>query len=143
MASWNDWKYPYSGSLAAAKYLRENGIDHEQIHLYRHSTAGVLLYLDRNPFANVAPYMPGAFWRWTRQVYNGQWPQKILDGDPPWILMSLQRTPEEVAQLGFKPPFIPGYDIDQTFSGLLFWKNSFSMTDYYYLYRRVAPPGGS
>jgi len=143
VAAWNDWKYPYSGSLAAAKYLRETGIDHDRIHLYRHATAGALLYLDRNPFTNVAPYMPGAFWVWTKQVYDGQWPAKILEGDPPWILMALQRTPKEEAEAGGKPPYIPGYAIEQTFPGYMFFKDSYAMTDFYYLYRRVGLPGGS
>jgi hypothetical protein len=138
MASWHDWKFPYSGTPAAAQYLRENGIDHERIHLFRHSTSAVLLYLDRNPFENVASFMPGAFWVWTKGVYEGQWPAKVLEGDPPWVLMSVQMSPKDEEQVGLRAPPIPGYDIERIFPGHMFFKDDYSMTDSYYLYRRVA-----
>jgi hypothetical protein len=143
VASWNDWKYPYSGSRAAAKYLQENGIDHERIHLYRHSTLAVLLYLDRNPFANVAPAMTGAFWRWTAAIYDTQYPEKVTAGNPPWILIGMQRTPKQVAEIGIWPPFVPGYDLKKSFPGLMFWKTGYCLTDYFYLYQRATSPGGS
>ena len=135
-ASCNDWRFPYSGSREAAAYLREHGIDQERVHMFKFSTCAVLLYLDHNPFANVAPYTPGAFWVWSREAFAGQTPRAIVQGDPPWILVGAQLRPA-VEPI---PPSLPGYAIEKVFPGRIVWKDGFDRTDSYYLYRRVAPP---
>jgi hypothetical protein len=135
MAGWHDWLYPYSGSRAAAAYLRAHGIDRQRIHAFKFSTCAVLLYLDHNPFANVKPYMPGSFWMWTREIFVGQTPAAIVQGNPPWILVgALLRPAVEPAT----PPPLPGYVIERTFPGRIVWKDDFYRTDSFYLYRRVA-----
>jgi hypothetical protein len=139
MASWHDWQYPYSGSREAARDLRDRGIDRQKIHVFKFSTGAVLLYLDRNPFANVAPFMPGAFWIWTKEVFATQTPVAVVQGDPPWILVGAQLRP--AVQLKSPPP-LPGYTLDRVYPGRMIWKDDFYQTDSYYLYRRVAPVGG-
>ena len=139
-ASWNDWHNPYSGTRAAAQYLRANGIDKERIHIFKFSNIGILPYLDRNPFANVAPDMPGDFWLWTKAFNRGQSPQGILQGDPPWVMVGAQLTLGEEPRIA--PP-IPGYRSAAIFPGHMFWKDSFWRTDSYYLYRRLPPGAGN
>jgi len=134
MAWWHDWKFPYSGSREAAQYLREHGIDKQRIHIFKFATCAVLLGLDHNPFANVAPYMPGSFWVWTKQIFAGQNPKALVVGDPDWILVGAQLRPAA----DVIPPPLPGYTLDHVFSGRFIWKDGFYQTDTYYLYRRVA-----
>jgi hypothetical protein len=135
VAGWNDWKHPYSGSREAAAYLQERGIDRERIHIFKFSTCAVLLYLDHNPFANVAPYMPGSFWVWTREAFAGQTPAAIVQGNPPWILVGTQLRPA----VDPNPPPLPGYTMVRLFPGRIIWKDDFYRTDSYYLYQRNAP----
>jgi hypothetical protein len=134
VSSWNDWRYPYSGTRAAAQYLHEHGIDQERIHIFKFSNIAVLPYLDHNPFANVAPFMPGDFWVWTKAIYAGQSPQGVVQGNPKWILVGAQLKPAEEPKTA--PP-IPGYTSVAIFPGHMFWKTGFVQTDSYYLYRRV------
>ena len=136
MAGWHDWEYPYSGSRDAAGYLQDHGLDKQRIHLFKFSTCAVLLYLDRNPFANVAPYMPGAFWVWTQAIFAGQTPAEVVKGEPPWIMVGAQLRP--AVELKTVPP-LPGYEIERIFPGRMIWKDDFYQTDSYYLYRRIAP----
>jgi hypothetical protein len=133
-SSWNDWRYPYSGTRAAAQYLHEHGIDRERIHVFKFSTIAILPYLDHNPFANVAPFMPGEFWVWKKAAYADQSPQGIVKGDPRWLLVGAQLRPGEEPRFA---PAIPGYKSVVIFPGYMFWKDSFVQTDTYYLYRRA------
>jgi hypothetical protein len=135
MAGWHDWEFPYSGSRDAAVYLHEHGLDRQRIHIFKFSTCATLLYLDRNPFANVAPFMPGSFWVWTQAIFAGQSPEAVLRGNPPWILVGAQLRPPVEPKT---PPPLPGYTIEQVFPGRMVWKDGFYRTDSYYLYRRVA-----
>ncbi len=135
MASWHDWEFPYSGSRDAAAYLQAHHIDRERIHIFKFSTCAVLLYLDHNPFANVAPSMPGSFWIWTREVFAGQTLAAITQGDPPWILVGAQLRPA----IEPTPPPLAGYAIERVFPGRIAWKEGFYRTESYYLYRRTAP----
>jgi hypothetical protein len=137
-SSWNDWRYAYTGTRAAAQYLHEHGIDRERIHIFKFSNIAILPYLDHNPFANVAPYMPGEFWVWKRAIYDGQSPQGIVQGNPPWILVGAQLKPDQEPKTA--PP-IPGYTSVAIFPGHMFWKDSFVQTDSYYLYRRAGGQG--
>jgi hypothetical protein len=140
LAGWLDWKLPYSGTREAALYLRAHGLDRQRIHLFKFSGCAILLYLDHNPFANVAPFMPGSFWAWTKDAFAGQNPAGVLQGDPPWILVGVQMQPP----IDPKPaPPLPGYEIEHVFAGRMIWKDGIYQTDSYYLYRRVAPPAGS
>ena len=94
----------------------------------------VLAGLDHNPFTNVARYMPGSFWVWTKEIFAGQNPKALVQGNPPWLLVGAQlRPPVDVV-----PPPLPGYTLDRVFSGRFIWKDGFYQTDTYYLYRRVA-----
>lgn len=136
IAGWHDWEFPYSGSRDAAAYLHEHGIDQQRIHLFKFSTCAVLLYLDRNPFANVAPFMPGAFWVWTQEVFAGQTPMEVVKGDPPWIMVGAQLRP--AVEPKTVPP-LPGYEVERVFPGRMIWKDGFYRTDSYYLYRRAVP----
>jgi len=139
MAGWNDWKYPYSGSREAAQYLRAQGLDRQRIHIFKFSTCAILLYLDRNPFANVAPFMPGAFWVWTKEIFAGQTAPAVVEGDPPWVLIGAQMLPKDEPK---SAPLLPGYAIERVFPGHMFWKDGYYQSDSYYLYRRIAPPAG-
>jgi hypothetical protein len=133
MASWHDYQFPYSGSRDAAEYLSDHGIDRERIHAFKFSTCAVLLYLDHNPFANIAPFMPGSFWVWTKAAFATQSPAEIVKGNPPWILVGAQLRPAVEPKT---PPPLPGYTIERTFPGRFVWKDGYYRTESYYLYRR-------
>lgn len=135
MAGWHDWKFAYSGSREAAEYLRERGIDKQRIHAFKFATCAVLIGLDRNPFANLVPFMPGSFWVWTKQIFAGQTPAALVQGKPEWIMAGAQLRPA----VDVVPPPLPGYALDHVFSGRIIWKDGFYRTDSYYLYKRVAP----
>lgn len=133
MASWHDWQFPYSGSREAAQYFREHGIDRQRVHAFKFATCAVLAGLDRNPFVNIKPFMPGFFWVWTKDIFAGQNPAALVQGKPDYILAGAQlRPPVDVV-----PPPLPGYALDHVFSGRIIWKDGFYRTDSYYLYRRV------
>lgn len=134
-ACWHDWQFPYSGSREAAQYLREHGIDRQRIHVFKFITCAVLVGLDRNPFANVSPHMPGFFWVWTQQNFAGQNPTSLVQGKPDWILVGAQLRPA----VDVIPPPLPGYALHRVFSGRIVWKDGYYRTDSYYLYKRVAP----
>ena len=80
---------------------------------------------------------------WTKKVYEGQSPEKVAEGDPPWIMVGAQMTPQEESQVSGGAPPIPHYVVEGIFPGHMFWKDRHSVTDSYYLYRRVATPSGS
>jgi len=135
MASWHDWQFPYSGSREAAQYMHEHGIDRQRVHAFKFATCSVLIGLDRNPFDNISPFMPGFFWVWTKQIFATQTPAALIQGKPDWILAGAQLRPA----VDVIPPPLPGYQLDHVFSGRIIWKNEFYRTDSYYLYKRVAP----
>ena len=139
MAGWNDWRYPYSGARAAARYMHEHGIDRQRVHVFKFSTIGILPYLDRNPFANVAPTMPGDFWVWSERNYIAQSAVGIVAESPKWVLVGAQLMPKDETDT---PPPLPAYVPEAVFPGHMFWKDDYYQSDTYYLYRRVAPPFG-
>ncbi len=139
VAGWHDWEFPYSGSRAAAAYLRAQGIDRQRVHVFKFSTYALLFYLDHNPFANVAPFTPGSFWVWTREVFATQTPDALLQGQPPWILVGAQMRPA----FDPIPPPVPGYGIVGIFPGRMIWKDEFYRTETYFLYRRAAIDGST
>lgn len=145
-----DMRYPYSGSKAAAEFIKAHGIDRARLFGAGFSSLAVEPYFDHNIFANYHPAGGFTFWDWSTH--------------PPWFPRPIGRVDVaaqrawETAQIAQHPDFFlvaekfphevlyaqmlteAGYREIALFPGGLFWKNTVLERETYRLLVRTPPP---
>ncbi len=122
---------PYSGSKAAAEFIRENQVDQSNINaLDIHSFAG-LPYFERNFFANFKDRVPGSFWIWLLGNEHRFTIDAFTDGQPDYLLISAKPKLRYLGGVN-----IPGYKLIRQFPGQIIWKAGAAETDTFMFYRR-------
>jgi hypothetical protein len=129
-----DWNHPYSGSLAAAQYLRgtlgSSGAAGGGIYAVGFSTTAIQPYFASNIFSN---FREGSFWDWSHR-------NKANDRSA--LFESTQR---QLVLVGYKVPpekeywadllALLGYDRVRQFDGGTFWQTHVFEFESYDLYR--------
>jgi hypothetical protein len=133
-----DWTQAYSGSLAAARYLRQTGLPLGGLYAIGYPTTAIQPYFPANIYSDFHGGTPQAYWDWS----------KSNTADDPAALFTSERR--ELVLVGYKA--LPekqrwadllallGYGITQHFDGSTFWQTSVFEFESYDLYRKASDP---
>jgi hypothetical protein len=130
-----DWNHAYSGSLAAAGYLRQAGLPAGGLYAIGYPTVAVQPYFRANIFSN---YYGGAYWDWSKRntandpaaLFASNRRELVLVGYK--ALSEKQRWADLLALLGYAPT--------QQFDGYTFWQTGAFELESYDLYRKTSDP---
>jgi hypothetical protein len=149
-ATWQSYAFdinaPYSGSLAAADFIKEHRIDRSRFFGAGFPCLGIEPYFDHNVFANYRTYGHFTFWDWSGQTpwfYRTHETLKIADLRA-WMTRQLAQRPDFVlisAKFRSDPEYAnvaaaAGYRQIAVFPGALFWKDHIIEEETYRLFAR-------
>src|SRR6185436_11633228 len=93
-----DLQAPYSGSQAAAEFIKSHGIDRARLFGAGFPCLGIEPYFEKNVFANYKTYGNFTFWDWSRKT---PWFYR-----PSHLLKVEELRAWQAAQLAQKPDFV-------------------------------------
>jgi hypothetical protein len=137
MAVKNDFRYDYSGSRAAAEYIRSNVSPDDRIFATGWKTTALLPYLHGNPFYN---YNEGST---ERRSYDWSMSNASPRGATPYVVWMIEEQQPDVVLIAsdhVDPEELPspeGYRVAATFHGYLFWKTGTYELNSYWIYRKL------
>ena len=133
-ALYYDWTEPYSGSLAAAQYLKRSGIPLGGLYAIGYSSTAIQPYFSSNLYSDFDSGGRAAYWDWSK---------RNPADDPTWLLRSRQRA---TVLVGYKVDgerehwanllHLLGYERIQHFAGSTFWENRTFESESFDLYRQ-------
>lgn len=114
----SDFKDPYSGSKAAAKYIKAHSLDDKVVWGYGFATIALLPYFDRNIYDNYHGGLKPSFWLWSTSNDMVNDLMAVEGVRPDYLVMDIKGWGGEVAVNNF-----PSYHVLETFPGTIFWKS--------------------
>jgi len=134
-----DWNHAYSGSLAAAQYLKQNfgpsGSPAGGLYAIGYPSVSIQPYFPANIYSD---YHGGAYWDWSK---------RSMANDPAALVESDRR---ELVLVGYKALYekqrwadllaLLGYGLTQHFDGGTFWQTHVFEFESYDLYRKTSSP---
>lgn len=130
-----DWNHAYSGSLAAAQYLRQGGLPAGGLYAIGYPSVAVQPYFPSNIYSN---YHDGGYWDWSKRN----------TADDPAALFASDRR--ELVLVGYKNLAekrrwagtlgLMGYGEARHFDGGTFWQTRVFELESYDLYRATSTP---
>ena len=129
-----DWKNAYSGSLAAARYIKEDGLTGKRLYAIGVSCVGVQPYFPKNIFANFNSGQNRAFWDWSRRNHTNDSVERLGSSSPDYVLVGYLSPPEKLLWT----PLVAGsgYKFAKHFEGQTFWRTETIQPDSFDLYER-------
>ena len=82
-----DWDYAYSGSLDAARGLREMNLAGKSLYAIGFACIAIEPYFSRNIFANVNDGRPQAYWDWSRHNHVNTDSQHLAELRPDYVIV--------------------------------------------------------
>lgn len=139
-----DWSQAYSGSLAAAQYLRQNpesGSPRDGLYAIGYSSTALQPYFSANIFSNFHDGARPAYWDWSKQN---------TANDPSALFASSRRDQVLVGFTGIWDEKrwcdlleLLGYQAIGHFGGSTFWQTGVFEHESFDLYRKVSNPEAS
>jgi len=133
-----DWTKAYSGSLAAAQYLRQTGLPPGGLYAIGYPTTALQPYFPANIYSD---FHGGAYWDWSKRN----------TADDPAALFASDRR--ELVLVGYKSLAekqhwadllaLLGYGLTRHFDGNTFWQARVFEFESYDLYRQISSPRAS
>lgn len=130
-----DWGHAYSGSRAAAEYLKQLGVPAGQVYAIGYPSVSVQPYFSANIYSD---YRGGAYWDWSK---------RNTANDPAALVASDHR---ELVLVGYKNLSekrhwadllaLLGYSSLEHFDGGTFWQTHVFEFESYDLYRKASEP---
>ena len=130
-----DWTRPYSGSRAAARYLRDNGIVKAGLEGFGFAGVALQPYFPRNIFPNFRDGEPSAYYDWSEDYRNFDGLDDLPQTHPEYVILGYKDLEEKI--LTGRTIRKSGYRLVQHFEGNLFWHDEVLEPDAFDLYRRV------
>ena len=128
----HDLANPYSGSKAAAAYLRQTGEDRGNLYAIGFKPFALQPYFDRNLFAAQEDGRIPAFYRWsTAPDHRSLIASDLRSRNPDRIILSAN---VDVSALRAR-----GYCQERRFEGAIWWKNAALEPDSYTVLSRCSP----
>jgi hypothetical protein len=129
-----DWNNPYSGSKAAAQYLRDQGIDRKNLYGFGYACVGVQPYFPENRFINFRGGGKETFYDWSISFRNFEGLDELKSLRPEYVLVGY-KTEDERSDTGLTVKQA-GYRLLKHFEGNLYWHGAVYEPDALDLYRR-------
>jgi hypothetical protein len=130
-----DWGHAYSGSSAAAEYLRQTGLPTGGLYAIGYPTTALQPYFPANIYSD---FHGGAYWDWSKQnraddpaaLFASDRRELVLVGDK--NLVEKHHWADLAALLG--------YGLSRHFDGRTFWQTGVFEDESYDLYRKTSEP---
>ena len=129
-----DWKNPYSGSLAAARYLQKMDLKEKRLYGVGLSCLAVQPYFVKNIFANVNSGRNPAFWDWSKRNHANDSVEHLGSSSPDYVLVGYLSPPEKLLWTHLVTG--SGYQLVKHFEGKTFWRTEAIQPDSLDLYQR-------
>jgi hypothetical protein len=136
-----DWSQAYSGSLAAAQYLRQNPEPRGGLYAIGYSATALQPYFSANIFSDFHDGARPAYWDWSKQN---------TANDPSALFASPRRDQVLVGftEIGAQQRWcdlleLLGYQAIRHFGGDTFWQTGVFERESFDLYRKVSDPDAS
>lgn len=130
-----DWKHAYSGSAAAAQYLRQSGIASTAVYAVGYPSVAIQPYFRSNIYSN---FHGGAYWDWSKRNTADD-PAALLESQHrEFVLVGYKNALEERHWADLLP--LLGYRRTREFDGATFWETRAFEFESYDLYQEVSPP---
>jgi hypothetical protein len=130
-----DWVQSYSGSRAAAQYLRQSGLLSGEIYAIGYSTVAVQPYFSANIYSD---YHGGAYWDWSRRNTADD-PGALVAASPRVkVLVGYKNLAEKQQWAGLLR--LLGYSLTHHFDGATFWQTRVFELESFDLYSQSSSP---
>jgi hypothetical protein len=133
-----DWTRAYSGSLAAAQYLRQTGVPAGGIYAVGYSTTALEPYFAQNIYSNFHDGGNQGYWDWSKQNTSSNPP--ALFASPRRDMVVVGYTDVRVAKVWADLLDLLGYGLDRHFDGATFWQTGDFEKESFDLYRKLSEP---
>jgi hypothetical protein len=133
-----DWLQPYSGSLAAARFIKASGLEGRSIYGIGYSCVAVQPHFKRNLFANFNEGKSPAFWDWSNRNRSLKDLDRLAQLNPDFVIVGYTNSAEKI--LWSHDVRSAGYDAIAHFDGNLFWRDEILEPAAYDIYRRRIRP---
>jgi hypothetical protein len=133
-----DWTHAYSGSRAAAQYLRQAGLPPGGLYATGYSSTALQPYFSTNIYSDFDQGGPQAYWDWSKQN----------TADAPGALFASSRrdlvlvgyTEMHQKQLWADLLNLLGYQLTRRFAGGTFWQTGVFEQESFDIYRKTSNP---
>ncbi len=130
-----DWSHAYSGSRAAAQYLRQTGLSSGGLYATGYPSVAIQPYFSANIYSD---YHDGAYWDWSKRNTADD-PGALLDsGRRQSVLVGYKNLSEK--QHWADLLVLLGYSSAQHFDGHTFWQSRIFEFESYDLYVKTSDP---
>ncbi len=129
-----DWNHAYSGSRAAARFVRQHDLSAAGLYAIGYACTGLQPYFRRNIFANVNGGAPQAYWDWSTRNHVNLDSEHLDVLRPAYVLVGYKGAFER--DLWTRSVMRAGYRPIRHFDGNLFWKTRVLEPESFDLYRR-------
>jgi hypothetical protein len=130
-----DWANPYSGSRAAARYIRENRIVEAGLYGQGFAAEAVQPYFDQNIYANFRSGEKTCYYDWSEAFRNFGDLDEVAEVKPEYVAIGFKDEEEKI--LNGRDVRKMGYRLERHFEGNLYWHDDVLEPDGVDLYRRV------
>jgi hypothetical protein len=130
-----DWAKPYSGSRAAARYLRDHRLVEAGIFGYGFAAEAVQPYFDHNIYPNFRNGEPSCYYDWSEAYRNFDQPEDVAQSKPAYVLVGYKTEGDRIL-IGHTVKQ-SGYALLQHFEGNLYWHDDVLEPDALDLYQRI------
>ncbi len=132
-----DWTHPYSGSLAAAQYFRQNGLPSGGLYAVGYSTTAVQPYFPANIYSDFHE----GYWDWSKANTADDPAALFASGRRDLVLVGYKNLQEKQRWANLLG--LLGYGPFQHFDGGTFWQTRVFELESYDLYRKTSNPSAT
>lgn len=130
-----DWNHAYSGSRAAAQYLRQTSLTSGGLYAVGFGSVAVEPYFPANIYSD---YRNAAYWDWSKRNTAND-PAALISSDQrERVLLSYKNLTEQKHWSDLLG--LLGYSLTQHFDGATFWQTRVFEFESYDLYRQTSEP---
>jgi hypothetical protein len=131
-----DWSHAYSGSLAAAQYLRQKGYPPGGLYAIGYPATAIQPYFSSNIYSDFNDRANGAYWDWSKQNMSNDPAALLRSQGREQVLVGYKALPEKQHWADILS--ILGYGLTEHFDGSTFWQTGVFEFESYDLYRRIS-----
>jgi hypothetical protein len=133
-----DWRYPYSGSQAAAQGILQLNLQKKKLYAIGFASTAIQPYFEHNIFANVNDGRREAYWDWSLRNHVNLDSEHLAELLPGYVIVGYKNESERAvwADLVAKG----GYRVIRHFEGNTYWQSRILEPESYELYQRNNAP---
>jgi hypothetical protein len=130
----SDFSHAYSGSKAAARYIKAHSLDKGVLWGTGFSSVAILPYFENNIFDNYHKGLKPSFWLWSDSNDMVQNSKDVEGVRPDHVILSIKVPNAEQFMVLY-----PSYRVREKFPGLIYWKEVDVETEEFLLLQRKGP----